>query len=291
MAFGQLHQLIEQSRWDVLLITLQQASATVQAEAKEPHRDDLPLHMACERRAPDAVILELLKAYPEATKWKGRGGNLALHVAVHRNLDTQVIEALIRANPESLDELNAASFIPRSIVGHSEEAFHALRRPAECWHQLMQDEVREQAQATRLKNLHDKVDAALERVKVSDDHVDALMGRLKQVEDRLQNLESLRHEETMTKTIQKLQESLKEGFESTESRLTTVEDDIKAAAAREFMAKAASRAYQGDVVRMQKKSGETAKALRRQVEQLRVALMTGDACSTKSPTLPSALNE
>lgn len=274
MVYGELHQLIEQGAWDAIVESRTSSDrAALESDAREAHRDDLPLHMVCERRAPNAAILEILSLYPEASKWKGRGGNLALHVATHRNLDEEVIEALIRANPEALDEVNKASFTPRHI-GHSDgDTLTALRRPTACWHQLMEDELREEDQATRLKQMHDKVDAALEQALQSDASVSALMERLQQgVESRLESLESLEHEDSMTTTVRRLQDSLKEELETTENRLTTVEDDIKAAASREFMAKAGARAHQSEILRTQKKTAEMAKCLRQQVEHVRVEL-------------------
>jgi hypothetical protein len=193
-----------------------------------------------------------------------------------------VIDALIRAYPETLDERNQADLTPRAI-GHSVgETNQALKRPTACWHQLIEDEVREEEQVTRLKMLHEQVDAALEKLVVSDNDRNGFKGRLEQVEARLVVLEGLQYETNMTKTIQKLQESVRDEMETTENRLTTVEDDIKAAAAREFMAKAASRAHQSDVVRMQKKTGEIAKQLLQQVDRVRFDLMSQENSCTSA---------
>jgi hypothetical protein len=291
MVYGQLHQLIEQCKWDELagILVSPDAAAAAAAllpqyaiDAREAHREDLPLHMACERRAPPEVIRGILNLYPDATKHNGRGGNLPIHIAVHRNLNEEVIDTLIRACPETLDERNQANLTPRTI-GHSHvETNQALKRPTACWHQLIEDEVREEEQVTRLKLLHERVDAALEKLVVSDNHRNESMRRLEQVEARLVVLEGLKYEANMTKTIQKLQESVREEMETTENRLTTVEDDIKAAAAREFMAKAASRAHQSDVVRMQKKTGEIAKQLLLQIDQVRSDLMSQENSCTST---------
>jgi hypothetical protein len=292
MVYGQLHQFIEQCKWDELARILRSHHSTTANDiallhpyandAREIHHEDLPLHMACERRAPPELIRRILNLYPDATKHKGRGGNLPIHIAVHRNLNEEVIDALIRANPETLDEKNQANFTPRNI-GHSElETNQALNRPTACWHQLIDDEVREEEQVTRLTKLHEEVDAALEKLLECDNDRNGFMGRLEQVEARLVVLEGLKYEANMTKTIQKLQESVREQMETTENRLTTVEDDIKAAAAREFMAKAASRAHQSDVVRMQKKTGETAKQILQQVDQVRSELMSKANLCTNS---------
>lgn len=273
MVRDQLHQLIEQCKWTEILQGGANNNPDLCEDARRAHREDLPLHMACERRAPDAVILAMLKLNPDATKWKGRGDNMALHVATHRNLSEEVIEALIRAYPEALDEVNQAKVTPRNI-GHSDlQTYQALRRPTACWHQLMKEETLEEAEVTRLKTLHEQVDAALAQVQLSDNNMVALTQRLQKVEGELDLVESAQHEKNTTRTIEKLQETLREDLEAAENSLGMVEDDIKSAEAREFMAKAASRAHQSDVLRMQKKSNEVAKVLLQQVEQVRVMAM------------------
>lgn len=124
---GRLHRLIEEGKWEgVLELVSNDTSAS--EEMKVPYRDSLPIHMVCEKRAPDGVILAILRAFPDAARSTGRGGNLPLHIATHRNLSTDVIESLIREHPEALDEMNKSNFTPRNI-GHSDiVAFQALRR-------------------------------------------------------------------------------------------------------------------------------------------------------------------
>uniref|UniRef100_A0A7S4SVK9 Uncharacterized protein n=2 Tax=Ditylum brightwellii TaxID=49249 RepID=A0A7S4SVK9_9STRA len=268
MVYGQLHQLIEQSKWNEALLALRAVPA-VQSDASETHRDDLPLHMACDRRAPDDVIVELLKHNPSAVKHVGRGGNLPLHIATQRNLSYDVVETIIRAYPAALDCRNSSNYTPRDFGHDDQYAFQGLSRPTACWHQLMTDEKREEAQDTKLHTLHESIDAALTALQKSNDNFDDMTSRLDHVEKTLQDLENLRAQD-LEGTITKLETSISDSMQKIENRLSTVEDDVKAAAARDFMARAASRAHQSDVAKMQKSSAEEVKRLQKEVEQLRV---------------------
>ena len=118
MVYGQLHQLIDQKKWDEILQVLRE-DPTVQSDTKELHRNDLPLHMACEKHAPDDVILEILRHNSDALFHVGRGGNLPLHTACQKNLGHDVIESFIRMNPMGLDYRNTANYTPRDF-GHSD---------------------------------------------------------------------------------------------------------------------------------------------------------------------------
>lgn len=66
---------------------------------------NLPLHTAIGFKAPDSLILSILKEYPEATKQHGTDYWLPLHVAAMWGTSTEVMEALIRAYPEALDDV------------------------------------------------------------------------------------------------------------------------------------------------------------------------------------------
>ena len=268
MVYGILHQLIEQSQWDDILESL----PTIIADASELHRQDLPLHMACERGAPVLVLQRLLQAYPQAAQHAGRGENWCLHIAAHRNLPTQFMESLIREYPEALDGINAAHLTPRNI-GHVDiHAFQALRRPTTCWHQLMEDEQREEQQEQRLKVLHSTVDAAITDLDISETTFQAMMKRIEQVATRLQELEVLQQERHMMDTVRRLKESLQTRVQRMDYRVTSLEDDLKAAATKEFMSKAAARAQQSQVVRMQKRATEQSKLLKGHLEAARQEL-------------------
>lgn len=175
MTNGKLHQLIEQSKWDELSKVLQSNAESLVADAKvaNHHGGDLPLHMTCATSrvtaAPCDIVLSVLQLYPAAAQHKGRGNNTPLHLAVAHwtqcsnttntsaTTTTDVvtvedtIEALIRAHPEALEQVNNHKLTPRDIVLRrrssggraSSELQQLLERPTACWHQIMEDEVKE----------------------------------------------------------------------------------------------------------------------------------------------------
>ena len=104
-----------------------------QKMAKEPLKENLPLHMACERRAPHPVISALLRAHPDAASTCGRHGHLPLHIAAERNLPSPVILSLIRSYPEALDCKNHSRLLPRDYLQRNDVSSEALHRPAACW--------------------------------------------------------------------------------------------------------------------------------------------------------------
>jgi hypothetical protein len=262
MVYGTLHQLLEQSKWDLVLAHVDQQ------QASEPHRRDLPLHMACERGAPEHVLQALLQAHPAATRHQGRGDNLCLHVATHRKLPEAILEALIREYPEALDMTNAANLTPRDL-GHD---YPNMRRPTMCWHQLIQDERIEEDQEERLHSMHARVDAAIAELETSTT-LHTHMSRLEHIDTRLKELETMRPSRNMSETVQKLQMDLQNGIDKMDQRMTTVEDDVQAASAREFIAKAASRAQQSHVLRLQKRAADEVKKWKMEVESVKNTML------------------
>lgn len=270
MVYGQLHQLIDQNKWDDILLNLREDQA-LQSDAKELHRDDLPLHMACEKKAPDDVVLEILRHNTDAVFHQGRGGSFPLHVAAQRNLGANVIESLIRLNPSALDVKNVANYSPRDF-GHGETyAYQALNRPTCCWVQLMRDEKREEEHDKRLSSLHEKISKALNSLTKSSAEVGNMTTRLDHVEKKLRDFEDLKAID-LEATIKTLEQNIRDTMNNIEDRLSTVEDDVKAAAARDYIARAASRAHQSDVVKMQRVIGEEARMLKTEVDSLKVEM-------------------
>ena len=179
MACDQINELIEQSKWDELSNVLQSNSRPPVADANVGQGEDLPLHkifattkMAA---APSELILSILQLDQKVAKHKGRGNNTPLHLAVsywaasllsehnqqenHSNAVDRTIEALIRAHPEALEEINDDKLTPRDIAlrGNScSEVLQLLERPTACWHQLMEDEMREVQHVTRLRTIHER---------------------------------------------------------------------------------------------------------------------------------------
>mmetsp|Transcript_9206 Transcript_9206/g.13051 ORF Transcript_9206/g.13051 Transcript_9206/m.13051 type:complete len:168 (-) Transcript_9206:634-1137(-) len=127
MVYGQLHQLIEQTKWDEIIQFLQEDSS-LQSDTKEIYKSDLPLHMACQKKAPDDVVLEIIRHNFNALFHVGRGGNLPLHVAVSRDMCSDVIESMIRANPSALEFKNELKVTPKAFNLSDVYAKQAINR-------------------------------------------------------------------------------------------------------------------------------------------------------------------
>ena len=138
----------------------------------------------------------------------------------------------------------------------------------------MQDEIREEAQDKRLNTIQEKITSAIESVSKSNGNIDDMMVRLDFVEKKLRDFEDLKALD-LGETVRKLEVSARETMEKIENRLSTVEDDVKAAAARDYMARAASRAHQGDVIKMQKNTAEGAEQLMDEVRKMKSELSVG----------------
>lgn len=143
-----------------------------------------------------------------------------------------------------------------------------------CWHQLMHDEVLERQHAAQLRALHETVDAALKELKIGGDNMEILLARLECADSRMKDLEQSQTENDPASRVHTLQTASHEKFDRINNRVTTVDDDIKAAYAREFMAKAASRAQQSNVLRKQKQAAEHLKSLRLEVESVKLKFTT-----------------
>lgn len=61
----------------------------------------LPLHQACETKAPSEVVKSLITAYPQAVTMKDSGGDLPLHLACRAKSSKAVISALVLEDPDA----------------------------------------------------------------------------------------------------------------------------------------------------------------------------------------------
>jgi len=61
----------------------------------------LPLHQACESKAPSEVVKALIKAYPDGVSMKDSGGDLPLHLACREKASKAVVFALLKADPHA----------------------------------------------------------------------------------------------------------------------------------------------------------------------------------------------
>lgn len=274
-----VHFLIDRCEWDELLLVLGggetehgTSAARKQRRALEFQLNELdadgnfPLHRAIDSSAPDDVILELMRFDPTAASKTGRGGSLPLHLACQRQLSVEVIEALIRAHPSALDWKNAANYTPRDYVGgESLRVKQFIDRPTACWHQLILDSAADNDRDNRLANMHQRVDAALESLHTTNSDVDRMSARLDDVEKKLRSFEDMRSS-SLKSSVDDLERNVREEMDRIDDRMSVLEDDIQAAASRDYMARMASRAHQDDVHNVQKRAAGAVESLREEID-------------------------
>jgi len=260
MVYTALHHQIEQGKWGDLFKSLKEDPNTYIPMTREEFKDDLPLHLACERRAPPQLILELLQMYEGAASCRGKNENLPLHISIQKSLSFEIIEALIRANPYVLDERNNSSYTPRDF-GHKDTCtYQAIGRPTHCWQQLMKDEVREESQDSRIHEFHTEVDKGLESTNISNTNLDDIINRLECAQTKLEEYESL-CAGSLDKRVLDLDSNFSSNVENLENRICGIEDEAKASFVKDSIARASAKRQQGEVIRKQERSINLVKEL------------------------------
>ena len=127
MEAGQLHQLINDMEWSQVLHVIRN-DPSARSAAKEIFRENTPLHSACEKKAPETVLIELLELNPDALQHVGKGGALPLHITAQKNLGPKIIEQMIRMYPAALDYKSIANYTPREYEQKDPLASQALNR-------------------------------------------------------------------------------------------------------------------------------------------------------------------
>lgn len=280
MVDGKLHELIDQSKWEYLLEALKE-DADLQSETRRCHKGDLPLHLVCENKAPDELILQILKLNPDAVKQESSNGNLPLHIAVQKNIGQDVLLHIIRLHPAALDYRNNSNLTPREYPHKDLLASQALERPTYCWHQLVKDETREEQQEMRLENLQKNVSSTLSSLSNSDSNIDSMMTRLDHVEKKVRELESLKTIDLDT-TVSDLKNRVQDTMNKIENRLKLVENDVRTASSRSQVTRAATRAHQSDILKMQRTAVQDAKKLTEQIKQFKISVKPRKIAATIS---------
>ena len=155
MVFDALHKSIIQMEWEDAEATL--ATEEGREMAKDYFKEDLPLHMACERKAPDSTTLALLESNREAASVPGRYGGYPLHLAAQQKLSPNVLVHLIRAYPEALDQHDDAMNLPRDYAQRNDLSREALSRPTACWVEDVEKEEYLERVAKRRTQLRQKI--------------------------------------------------------------------------------------------------------------------------------------
>jgi hypothetical protein len=264
-----LHLLIEEKKWPTALLLLQDPETIPSTRAA--HKDNLPLHMACDRKAPDDLILALLRANEQAAWWEGKNKNLPLHIAAHRNMSFDVVEALIRINPQALECRNAGDYTPRDYQVKDNQVFQALNRPTACWVELIEEEEREENQDETVLTLHKKCDSTLRSCEKTNSNYSTMIDRLESVRRKLQDVGRLQSSE-VEMNVATFDTTLIEKISTVGAFVTIVEEDAKVASARDVIARAASLARQNEVEKNLKATSAQFDGMLLQVDIIKVAM-------------------
>jgi hypothetical protein len=264
-----LHLLIEEKKWATALLLLQDPESL--PSTKQAHKDSLPLHMACDRKAPDDLILALLRCNQQAAFWPGKNKNLPLHIAANRNLSFEVVEALIRVNPQALECRNANDYTPRDFQVKDNQVFQALNRPTACWVELIEEEAREEDQDENVLQLHKRCDETLRTTDKSVVNFANMVDRLEAVRRKLQDIGRLQSLE-IEKNVAEFDTNLIEKISKISAYVTIVEEDAKVASARDIVASAASLSRQSEVEKLIKQTATEFHGLRLQSDVISAAI-------------------
>lgn len=101
---NELFRCIKRTDWTAAETLLASPEGQQMATQRDVY-GSTPLHASLGYKAPESLILSLLKIHPEAAKVHGTGDDwLPLHVAAMYGCSCTVMEALIRAFPQGLDD-------------------------------------------------------------------------------------------------------------------------------------------------------------------------------------------
>uniref|UniRef100_A0A7S4SVR4 Uncharacterized protein n=2 Tax=Ditylum brightwellii TaxID=49249 RepID=A0A7S4SVR4_9STRA len=126
-----LHDNIIRRKWIDASLILQSREGKDMAHVA--HKEEMPLHMACVRRAPAAFILDLIRINPDAAAKADKSGNYPLHLACQLRSSPDIIMGLIKAYPEALDQNNVQQCTPRYYRQTDPTSLSLLDRPTSCW--------------------------------------------------------------------------------------------------------------------------------------------------------------
>lgn len=94
MVMNQLWQYLDEEKWDELIAY--SSSAAGSHDASQPlkyNQHRFPLHSAILNHAPDRVVVSILKAFPDATKYK-LYGNTPLHLVIKEHYSFDCIKEI-----------------------------------------------------------------------------------------------------------------------------------------------------------------------------------------------------
>ena len=195
--------------------------------AKEVFKQDLPLHMAVERRAPDDVIISLLEANKKAAMLPGKSGSLPLHSAAQQCLSPNVIVALIKAYPEGLDVLNNSQYTPRDFHQRNDFSLEALMRPTACWIEDVEKEAYIEKVKKRRLELREKVIFLRGQIDISQKKICIVKEMLSKIKPVLEEQEEImKQDKTREDRSKSLKGALKQRMVIIKDRIMKLEENI-----------------------------------------------------------------
>jgi archaellum component FlaC len=211
--------------WDDAEATL--ATEAGRKMANDYFKEDLPLHMAVERKAPDSTILALLDANPNAASLTGRLGGTPLHLAAQQKLSPAVLVALIRAYPEALDQEDDARNHPRDYAQKNEMSREALCRPTACWIEDVEKEDYDDKVDRKRSQLRQKMESLKGALDNSRRRREALSEYIQELEPRLQTQRDvLGRLKGMEKQMKQLYDTYQAKVEKVRERIKMLSDEV-----------------------------------------------------------------
>jgi len=114
-----LYEAITNCAWDAALEALERSPTEARTWVVRYHEGTkdvmwrfLPLHSACARKPPTAVVSALIIAYPEAAKSVDDQGMHPLHYACGNQASREVIRLLLVANPQAAKQTDPRGMLP-----------------------------------------------------------------------------------------------------------------------------------------------------------------------------------
>lgn len=225
MVYDALHKSIVHLDWESAEATL--ATDSGREMAKDKFKEDLPLHMACERRAPESTILTLLSLFRDAAAVRGRYGSLPLHIAAQRSLSPAVIVALIRAYPRALDKRNKNQYYPRSYPQKNGLIREALSRPSACWTEDVEKEEYLERVARKRTQLRQKLVKLQCDLAISKERRERTEKAIKALEPRLKNQDSaLARRRALVEKVEGMEKGRRARMDQAQGRMELLSTDL-----------------------------------------------------------------
>lgn len=268
--YGQLHKSIVHLEWENVEEVLSTKKGVQMT--KETFKEDLPLHMAVERRAPDQLIISILQANKKAALVRGKMGNLPLHTAAQNCLSPTVVTQLIKAHPEGLDVLNDSQCTPRDFHQRNDVSLEALMRPTACWIEDVEKEEYNKRVNDRTFELKNKIQKLREQLAMSKKKTAVATHLLGATRPRLsQQWASMKADKEREAKVEDLKQVLEQRLNGIKERITIMEENMKKEKSSEevMINNVLKRSYMEEAQKKYEKVAATHEVIKRDLEQLK----------------------